>query len=452
MSRINRVVFLSLLFAIGTLVAISVLVFGGFLPVYFKREAPKEAYGPPTIIFEQTSFSEISGWRTDTLEDALPAFIKSCEAIITQAPSNAANKLENLGADRSSISLSGDIADWMPACRDGMRLTELHYSDKKAWRDAVRAFFESRFTPIKISQRRAPLTDGPAQGLPERIENRGLVTGYYEPAFPISLEKTEFYSAPVLTRPDDLVDVNLGAFRPDLAGERIAGRIVDGRLIPYPDRRAINDGALSIKAETLGYMDPNDLFFLQIQGSGRVIFNDGSIMRVGYDGANGRPYTAIGKVMVDREIMPLSDVSMQSIRNWLETASPAAAEELREKNASYVFFQRRDDLGEMAGPLGAQGVPLTAQRSIAVDRRFYAMGTPIFVDIEASAGVSDTPLRQLMIAQDTGGAIRGPIRGDYFWGAGEDASSRAGMMKASVQFHVLLPRDVASKALTAQGS
>ena len=244
-----------------------------------------------------------------------------------------------------------------------------------------------------------------------------------------------------------MIEVDLGAFKPELAGERIAGKIAGNRLLPFASHAQINAGALGAQMPVIAWMDPNDLLFLQIQGSGRLRFDNGDQLRLGYDGQNGHAYTAVGKVLVDEGEMPLSEVSMQSIREWLASAHPASAQRIREANASYVFFRKLEELSDdTLGPLGAQSVPLTAKRSLAVDRRFHAMGTPVWLELESDpAALSGGIFRKLMIAQDTGGAIRGPVRGDVFWGAGDYAGEIAGNMRANGRMFVLLPKEVAAR-------
>ena len=225
--------------------------------------------------------------------------------------------------------------------------------------------------------------------------------------------------------------VELGLFRPAWRGERIAGRVVDGRLKPYDGRAEIERGALDrYHLAFLWVDDPVAAFFLQIQGSGRVRLPDGSIVRVGYDGQNGQPYVAIGKLLVERGVLAKEAVSMQAIRAWI-TAHPEAGKALMAENPSYVFF--REVTGD--GPIGSEGVVLTPGRSLAVDRSFVPLGVPVFLD--AGPG-----LQRLMVAQDTGGAIRGPVRGDVFWGAGAEAETRAGAMRARGVYYLLLPKSV----------
>jgi membrane-bound lytic murein transglycosylase A len=285
----------------------------------------------------------------------------------------------------------------------------------------ARRFFEAHFIPYEISG-----DDG----------REGLFTGYYEPLLNGALEKKPPYLIPLHARPDDLVSVNLGDFKPDLKGETIVGRVTEGKLIPYFRRAEIEGGALAEQDKEIVWVDSAvDAFFLHIQGSGQVKLEDGSVLRVGYAAQNGHPYLAIGKALIERGALSRDNVSMQSIRAWLE-AHPDEAPDVMNLNASYVFFQPLE--GE--GPLGGEGVALTPQRSLAIDRKKIPYGVPLFLDAEEPEG--GPRLRRLMVAQDTGGAIRGAVRGDYFWGAGEEAARKAGLMKSKGNLYALLPKGV----------
>lgn len=436
-----------LLFAAGILAAAVALivVFGGLVPPYYARKFDLSAYGPPALDYRMAEFYELEGWKRDDPQAAFSAFLKSCAELEGRDRAAPANPHEFLGRRIGDVALSGEVGDWLPACRSAAELRSEFFADASALRGAVRTFFEAHFQPVEILERRAPPPDGPARRAPPHVANKGLFTGYFEPVYPASRAASAEYSAPVYARPADLIDVDLGAFRREWRGQRLAGRIDGQKLVPYPDRQAIVEGALIGVAAPIAWMDPNDLFFLQIQGSGRLRFEDGSAIRVGYAGQNGHPYTAVGRVLVERGIMPLEEVTMQAIRNWLAASPTAEAMELRAHNASYVFFEEREALDEDLGPLGAQGVPLTPGRSLAVDRRFHMLGAPIWVDIEPVEAVGPKPIRRLMIAQDTGGAIRGPIRGDVFWGSGDEAGAIAGVMRAQGRLYVLLPRPLAAR-------
>lgn len=433
------------LFLIGAAALAAVataLVFSGVIPPYYQRAFPDSEYGPVFPDYRFVEFEAIEDWRQDDPSLALEAFVRSCAVFEDQDPEAPANPLENLGAANAGLSFAGTVADWLRPCAEARALFVSAFSDPASRRGAFRSFFEFHFQPMEILAVRDPLPDGRARRGGPRIDREGVFTGYFEPVYPASRTPTETRSAPVLPRPDDLVEVDLGLFRDVLKGERIAGRVEAGRLKPYDARSAIE---ARTAPEALAWLDPNDLFFLQIQGSGRLVFDDGGVLRVGYAGQNGHPYTAVGRVMVERGVMPLEAVSMQSIRAWLDGASDDAARELRDRNASYVFFRALDAAAPDLGPLGAQGAPLTPGRSLAVDRRFTTLGAPVWVDIEPVEAAGGEPIRRLMIAQDTGGAIRGPIRGDVFWGSGDEAAAIAGAMNAKGSMIVLLPRRLAER-------
>ena len=441
---LSRSPFVLLAIGVFCLILAALVVLQGDPSRITGRTVDLDNYGPPKLDFRIVTYADLPGWRRDDHAEALDAFLRSCDAIEPLDDELPANRLEAPGQFVQEVSLSGAIADWREPCREARKIAARRDDHENARRASARIFFESNFQPIQIFEQRTPGDESRARK--PMIRDGGLFTGYYEPLFPASRTPTKEFSAPVLTRPNDLVEVDLGAFREEFAGQRVAGRVAGGRLVPYANHREINDGALYGETEPLAYMDPNDLFFLQIQGSGQLRIND-DVLRVGYAAQNGHPYTAIGKVMYEQGLMPLSAISMQSIREWLERAGPRAAKEMREENASYVFFSKLELGGANVGPLGAQGVSLTARRSLAVDRRFYPMGAPVWVDIDPinNEFAGDGRLQRLMIAQDTGGAIRGPIRGDVFWGAGQGAGEIAGKMRSEGRMFLLTPRSVARR-------
>lgn len=380
------------------------------------REKPPGTTASPeeaNLALEPATFADLPGWSADPMAPALGAFLRSCRRMAKLAPE----------APLGGAGFAGTAGDWRTACEAAGKVP--------AGDDAAaRSYFETWFRPMAARA--------------EGGEGDGLFTGYYEPTLQGSRERTERYKFPLYSRPPDLVSVNLGTFREDLKGRRLAGRVEDGTLVPYADRKKIEEGALEGKDLELVWVDdPVDAFFLQIQGSGRVRLPDGGEMRVGYAGENGHPYYAIGRDLVARGALRKEEVSMQTIRAWLE-ANPEQMPEVLATNASYVFFQ--EIKGE--GPLGAEGVPVTPGRSLAVDRKHWPMGVPLWLATEAPAaqeGSPDRPLRRLVIAQDTGGAIRGPIRGDVFWGAGDEAAAIAGRMKHPGDLWVLLPRELVER-------
>jgi membrane-bound lytic murein transglycosylase A len=337
----------------------------------------------------------LPGWAEDTQAVALAAFLRGCAALRRPAPVPTA-------APRMPEGLA-------PLCAEAATLPRQDDA-------AARRFFAARFLP------QPPV--------------RGLMTGYYEPELRGAREPAPGFAAPLRPRPTDLVELNPAAAG---APERGIRRRVEDRVEPYPDRAGIEAGALDAVAPPFLWLaDTVDKFFLQVQGSGRVILPDGALLRVGYAAQNGHRYVAIGRALIERGAIPRERMSMQAIRGWLAAAMPEEASALLAVNPSYVFFRLVEGLSAKDGPVGTLGVPLTPGRSIAVDRTFVPLGLPVWV--ETRDPVSGQPIRRLVVAQDTGGAIRGPGRGDWFWGWGAWAEERAGRMSDQAAMHVLLPR------------
>ncbi len=265
-----------------------------------------------------------------------------------------------------------------------------------------------------------------------------MFTGYYEPLLDGSRQRSERFDVPLYRKPDDIIEIDLERFHDRFEGQTISGRLTADSFEPYYERAEIAAGALTGRGlEVVWVDDAVEAFFLHIQGSGRVRLAEGGEMRVGYAGQNGRPYYAIGRELVARGEMTLEQVSLQSIRAWL-AAHPSEAHAVMAVNPSYIFFRQLD--GE--GPIGSLGVPLTPRRSLAVDAAHLPLGAPLWLDATAprADGSGDAPLRRLMVAQDTGGAIRGAVRGDVFWGHGAAAEAIAGRMKHPGRLWILLPR------------
>lgn len=380
--------------------------------------APKPPPAPP-LAFRPAAFTDLPGYAADRLAEAVPALSRSCSRMVARGASGLD------GFDRYG---SGD--DWRNFCTG---LAALNPADDAG----LRRLIERELQPVAV------IGDGKAEG---------LFTGYYEPLVRGSRQRGGAYTVPLYRQPADLVQVDLGEFRDGLKGQRIAGRVRDGRLRPYDDRGAIESGALAGRNLELVWLDDAaDAFFLQVQGSGLVQLPDGKQMRVGFAAQNGHGYVAVGKVMIERGLLSREEVSMQSIRAWLR-ANPSAAPELLRQNPSYVFFRElpapKDDSD---GPPGAQGVALLPGRSLAVDRGLHAMGLPVWLAATRPSAVpphDDLPLQRLMVAQDTGGAIRGAVRGDVFWGHGPEAENIAGRMKHAGKIWLLLPKAVAARLMT----
>lgn len=363
----------------------------------------------PELRLEPASFADLPGWGADDPRPALAALARSC-ALFARRPAE-----EPIGR----VAAFGRVGDWRPACG---ALAEPAADPAEA-----RGRLERLLRPWLVTDR----------GTPE-----GLFTGYFEPLLAGARAPDPVNRHPLYRRPPDLVTVELGRFDPTLEGRRIAGRVEQGRLVPYASRAEIDAGALAGRGLELAWVaDPVALFFLHVQGSGRIALAEGGWMRVGYADQNGHPYRAIGRDLVEMGALAREAVSMQSIKAWLR-AHPERTFELLHKNPSYVFFRELPAEADAPGPPGAQGVPLTPGRSLAVDRRFVPLGVPLWLDTTAPLPEGERPLRRLVVAQDTGGAIRGPVRGDLFWGAGPEAEHAAGHMKSRGRYWVLLPRDL----------
>jgi membrane-bound lytic murein transglycosylase A len=245
---------------------------------------------------------------------------------------------------------------------------------------------------------------------------------------------------PLYAPPDDLLTIDLSAVNPDLRNMRLRGRLQGRRVVPYWSRAEIESGVAPVNGKELVWVDDAvEAFFLQIQGSGRVRLGNGEVLRLGYADQNGHPYQSIGRTLIERGELQPGEASMQAIQAWA-AANPQRLPELLNQNPSYVFFRELQLPDPAVGPIGALGVPLTPQRSIAVDPRYVPLGAPAFLATTWPA--SDLPLYRLMIAQDTGGAIRGPVRADFFWGFGAEAGALAGRMRQQGRMWVLLPKEM----------
>jgi membrane-bound lytic murein transglycosylase A len=312
-------------------------------------------------------------------------------------------------ADASGLTRSGD---WVSAC-----------AAATSWPDAdAGGFFTAQFMPVQVGTGQA------------------FATGYYEPEIAGSRTPRLGYETPVYSRPPDLVEGDLGDFFPDLKGRKIRGRVQGNKLVPYPDRGAIEDGALKGRGLEIAWAaDPIEFFFLQVQGSGRLRLPDGSVMRIGYDGQNGGAYVGIGALMRDRGLLGPGQLSMQGVMDWLRT-HPDEGRAIMRENKSFVFF--REITG--AGPLGAMGVAVTGRVSVAADPAFVPLGAPVLLSLDRPEATG------LWVAQDTGGAIKGPNRFDTFWGAGDDARRIAGGMSGRGQAWILIPKAAGARMVAGQ--
>ena len=360
---------------------------------------PTVPAAPPAKPLQAARFADLPGWGDDDLTAAWPAFLQSCRAL----------------ASKPKWLL------WRAACTEAKTIAANDGA-------AQRRFFEARFQPYLLTN-------------PDATTN-GLITGYYEPLLRGSRRRSASFSQPVLGVPSDLLTIELADVFPDLKGMRLRGRLQGNKVIPYYSRADINAREANYADRVLLWVDDAvELFFLQIQGSGRVSLPDGSMVRIGYADQNGHPYQAIGRVLAERGELKIEQTSMQNIQAWAR-ANPEKLNDVLNANPSYVFFREVPAKGN-EGPQGALGVPLTAERSIAVDPRQVPLGAPVFLATTQPA--TALPLRRLMLAQDTGGAIRGVVRADFFWGFGAEAGNQAGRMKQQGQMWVLLPPGVAPK-------
>ncbi len=359
----------------------------------------------PNAQYLPLNWAQVDGWADDDQLAAFKTFRASCQPIVGERSEPAAPK--TLGTSLRE------------PCRAARK------TDVKTAADA-RKFFEQNFVPLQISK---------------LGETDGFVTGYYEPVLDGSRTPTDVYNVPVYRRPSNLFIRGVKQDGPAPNGGPVYRKIGRRKLVPYYDRAEIEDGAIAGRGLEICYLkDQTDLLFMQIQGSGRIKLTDGTTLRVNYDAHNGQPYTPVGRILIERNIIPREEMSMQRIREWM-AANPDGANELRRANKSYVFF-REVKLNDNDEAIGGEGIPLTPQRSIAVDHSLHLYGTPFFITgtLPLESQKSPTPFHHLMIAQDTGSAITGPARADLYFGAGPDAARVAGRLKNNIRFAILVPK------------
>lgn len=337
------------------------------------------------------SWIDLPDWRREPLHPAIEAFIRSC------------NVLEKQDA-------------WKGVCAGARTLLP------KAPESEIAAFFELNFDPYQVIN-------------PDDSTN-GMVTGYYEPLLHGNRVRTLRYKYPLYAAPKDMVTIDLTALHPDLKGKRLRGRLEGNRVVPYLSRGDIERNPAPLKGQELVWVDdPIDSFFLHIQGSGQVEFENGERMRVGYADQNGHPFKSLGGLLIRRGEIAPERASMQGIKDWARR-NPKKVQRFMNENPSYVFF--RELPRDLPGPIGSLGVPLTPERSLAVDTRVVPLGVPVF--LATTWPNTAKPLNRLMVAQDTGGAIAGAVRADFFWGFGDPAGRQAGKMRQGGRMWVLLPK------------
>jgi membrane-bound lytic murein transglycosylase A len=357
---------------------------------------------PPRAQFLPADWSELPGWSADPVADVWPAFLVGCRALVARPSTRAL---------------------WQASCTAAERVDT---------RDpgAVRAFFVANLSPYRVAA-----SDG---------SDVGLVTGYYEPLLTGSRIRSDAFNVPLYAPPDDLLTIDIASLYPELKDKRVRGRLEGKRVVPYWPRAEFERNAGAYADKALVYVgDPIEAFFLEIQGSGRVALDDGTVIRLNYADQNGHPYHSVARVLIDRGELTYERSSMQAISAWAQ-AHPDQVRVLLDENPSYVFFREVPPAApgsleaRIDGPQGALGVPLLAGRAIAVDPRSIPLGAPVF--LATTEPLSTRPLQRLVLAQDTGGAIRGTVRADYFWGFGPDAGREAGRMKQDGRMWLLWPK------------
>ncbi len=359
------------------------------------RTPPQPALNAAHVDYVAAAWGELPGWNADTLAQAWPALLASCRVQIQPG--------------------------WQAVCAAAAQLPDV--TD-----DSVRAFFMANFVPLQLV--RSSTGRGHAQAT-------GLLTGYFEPQLRGSRTHLPGFDTPLYSPPDDLLAVDLGSVVPQLKGRRLRGRLVGKTVVPYFPRAQLASDAALQGHELVWLKDPLDGFLLEVQGSGRIQLEDGAVIRLGYADQNGQPYRSIGRYLVDQGQLSVEQAGIPGIRTWLGL-HPERLREVLDANPSVVFFEELP-LGDPAlGPRGAQGIALTPGRSIAVDPVYVPLGTPVYLATSA-----DASLRRLVLAQDTGGAISGAPRADFFCGTGEAAATMAGTLRAQASLWLLWPRGLA---------
>ncbi len=358
--------------------------------------------------FQAVNWSTLPGWPADDLNLVWKGFVNNCKGLMR--PVSGSLNMQARATPRA----------WQPVCAAVLQ-SGISASSPDA--TAVRQFLQTHLQPWRLLD---------AAGRPAQ----NTVTGYYEPLIHASRTRTGDYQWPLYAAPADLLTIDLGTVYPELAGKRIRGKLVGKRVVPY-DTRAEIASASKQPPVIVWASDPVEAFFLQIQGSGRALLPGGETIRLAYADHNGRPYASIGKWLADKGEIPLAQASMQNIKAWAKR-NPGRVQEMLNANTAMVFFNEEAVVDPELGPKGAYSIPLIGQRSVAVDTTFVPLGTPVF--LSSTYPASSTPLQRLVFAQDTGAAIRGAARTDYYWGFGDDAGAQAGRMKQPGQMWVLWPK------------
>ncbi len=365
------------------------------LPEPVKKVEPAKPISEPAKVvdtsgYRPASWEELEGLKQDDLLKAWPAWLQSCSTLKFKV-------------------------QWQTACEAALAI-------KKPTNYALQQYFKNHFTPYLATN-----ADG---------TESGLITGYYQPILKGSRTPTAQYRYPLYAKPDDLLTIEVSAVHPELANKRVRGRLQGNKVIPYYSRAEIEQEPSPLKGKELFWVDDViDAFFLQVQGSGIIKLENGEQVPIGYADQNGQAYNSIGRLLVERGQLSADKASMQGIKDWAKNNIDQLAE-LLNSNPSYVFFKEMPS--GLAGPLGALGVPIMAERSVAIDPRYVPLGAPLF--LSTTQPNSAVPLKRMMLAQDTGGAIKGQVRADFYWGTGAEAGKKAGAMKQAGKIWVLLPK------------
>jgi membrane-bound lytic murein transglycosylase A len=369
----------------------------------------------PNAALEPVGWGDLDGWTSDDHAVAFATFNASCRAIV-RAAAFRAESATNHAADPPSVRTALE-----QVCIRAIKAGGLES-------EAARQFFETNFVPVRIHRLGDPA---------------GFVTGYYDPIVDGSRFPTRAFTVPLYRRPRDLVAPGVAEGGPFPNTGRAFRRSPTGKLVPYYDRGEIEDGALDGRhLEICWLRTAADALSIEMEGSGRVRLEDGSMLRISYDAHNGYSYVPAGRVLIERQLVPREEVSPRRVRQWLHD-HPERAKEVRRQNRQVVFF-RIVGLGDDTETIGGQGVPLSPGRSIAVDNALHRYGTPFFIeaDLPLTSAVNRSSFRRVMIAQDTGSAIVGPARADLYFGAGNEAGQVAGRIRHSGRFTILLPREI----------
>ncbi len=360
--------------------------------------AGKKSADESGIYLKQAAFSQLQGFEHDNISEAAQAFELSCESV---------QKNPKI-LEKGEIKINSQA--YLNVCEKFKRL-------KVKNDDVLKAFFKTNFTPYLVTYNGSPV---------------GKFTSYYEAELKASKTKHGKYQYPIYGKPNDLIEINLKDFDEDLPNKRILGRVQNNKLVPYFTREQIEKSGIDAPVILWGD-DKVDIFLMQIQGSAVALLDDGSNVRVSYADNNGHRFVGIGGLLLKKGILKQGEASMDKIRDWLKD-NPEIADVNMNENPRFIFHK----ISDAKGPIGALGVPLTAGRSLAVDTAFIPLGALLWLETSEPSG---KPLNKLVVAQDIGAAIKGAVRGDYFWGHGEEALLQAGKMNAQGQYYILMPKE-----------